>query len=126
MKELHLPISDKNTCIASTSPQYRPDVTNYTVCAGDGTGNNDACDGDSGGPLFCKREKHTKIEEDSYVVAGIVSWGEGSGQLRKYGIFTHLMNLMDWVKYVMDMNKCPLAPDGAEEDLCPKPPIKVY
>ncbi len=127
MKELHLPIADKTVCIESTSPQYKEDVTNYTVCAGDGTGNNDACDGDSGGPLFCTRETQNEIELDAYVVVGIVSWGEGCGQPRKYGIFAHMLNLMDWVKSVMDINKCPLAPDGAEEeDLCPPPPIELY
>ena len=98
MKEPHLPIADKTICINSTSPQYREDVTNYTVCAGDGTGNNDAYDGDSGGPLFCKRNKKKEIDDDSYVVAGIVSWKEGCGQPREYGIFAHLLNLMDWVK----------------------------
>ncbi|XP_062523887.1 complement C2-like isoform X2 [Corticium candelabrum] len=116
MKELHLPIADKTICINSTSPQFQSDVTNYTVCAGDGTGNNDACDGDSGGPLFTKRNKEKEIDDDSYVVVGIVSWGEGCGQPRKYGIFAHLLNLMDWVKNVMDLNKFQLAPDDSEEE----------
>ena len=41
-------------------------------------------------------------------------------------IFTHLLNLMDWVKSVMDISKFPLAPNGADkEDLCPEPPIKL-
>ena len=127
MKELHLPIADKTICINSTSPQYQIDVTNYTVCAGDGTGNNDVCDGDSGSSLFCKLNKEKEIDDDSYVVVGIASWGEGCGQPRKYNIFTHLLNLMDWVEHVMNINECPLAPDGAkEEDLCPKPPNKLF
>ena len=114
MKELHLPIADKTICIESTSAQYREDVTNYTVCAGDATGNNNPCDCDSGGPLFCKRERRCDMEEESYVVVGIAGWGEGCGQQGKYGIFTHLLTLMDWVKSVIDKNKCPLASDGVE------------
>ena len=124
MKEIHLPIADKDTCIASTSPQFRDDVTNYTICVGDGTGNNDACNGDSGGPLFCKRNKE---DYDSYVVVGIVSWGVGCGQPGKYVIATHLLNLMDWVRNVLDQYGCPLAPDGEkEEDLCAELPIKLF
>ena len=127
MKELHLPIADKTICINSTSPQFKKDVTNYTVCAGDGTGHNDACDGDSGGPLFCKCYNEKEIDDNCYVLVGIVSWGEGCGQPGKYGIFTHVLNLMDWIKNVTDINKCLLAPEGEEEkDLCPEPTKKLY
>ena len=108
MKELHLPIADHDKCIESTSPQYMKDVTEYTVCAGDGTGTNDPCNGDSGGPLFCRRHS-----DDRYVVVGIVSWGEGCGQPRKYGIFAHLLKLVNWVHKQMALYDC-------EPHLCPK------
>ena len=48
-----------------------------TLCAGDGTGDNDACDGDSGEPLVCKRNKDTEIFSNSYVMVGIVICGGG-------------------------------------------------
>ena len=118
MKELHLPIADHNQCVESTSLQYRDDVTEFTVCAGDGTGQNDACDGDSGGPLFCRHHS-----DDRYIIVGIVSWGEGCGQQGKYGIFTHLLKLVDWVHEQMAVYSCepPRGPDEEEKDSCPKP-----
>ncbi len=73
MKELHLPIAEKAACLASTSDYVKHDITNYTVCAGDGTCDNEACDGDSEGSLFCKRNKDTEISPNSYVMVRIVS-----------------------------------------------------
>jgi hypothetical protein len=122
MKELHLPIADHERCKNSTSDRYKEDVTEFTVCAGDGTGQNDACDGDSGGPLFCKRPN-----EEKYVVVGIVSWGEGCGQAGKYGIFTHLLKLVGWVHEQMDLYDCepPRDPDEEDKDSCPVPPKEL-
>ena len=73
MKELHLRIAEKTACLASTSDYVKHDITNYTVCAGDDTCDNEACDGYSEGPLFYKRNKHTEISPNSYVMVGIVS-----------------------------------------------------
>ncbi|XP_062499174.1 coagulation factor X-like, partial [Corticium candelabrum] len=125
LKELHLPIADKAACLDSTSDYLKHDITNYTVCAGDGTGNNDACDGDSGGPLFCKRENDKEIGPDSYVIVGIVSWGEGCGQVGKYGVFTHLLNLMDWVRTVLDINKCKQSFNEEEKEQCLNPVVSL-
>jgi uncharacterized protein YegL len=112
LKELHLPIADHKTCKESTSPRYRSDVTEYTVCAGDGTGRNDTCQGDSGGPLFCKRRGR-----DQYVIVGIVSWGEGCGEPKKYGVYAHLLKLVDWVHHEMRRHHCG-APGGKENSSC--------
>ncbi|XP_062499172.1 complement factor B-like [Corticium candelabrum] len=125
LKELHLPIADKAACLDSTSDDLKHDITNYTVCAGDGTGNNDACDGDSGGPLFCKRKNDKEIGPDSYVIVGIVSWGEGCGQAGKYGVFTHLFNLMDWVRRVLDINKCKQSFNEEEKEQCLNPAVSL-
>ena len=116
IKELHLPIADNKTCVESTSPEHRQDVTKYTICAGDGSGQNDPCQGDSGGPLFCKRDG-----QDRYVIVGIVSWGEGCGQQDKYGMFTHLLNLVDWVHNEMAQHICepPRIPNEAGNNSCP-------
>ena len=45
-------------------------LTGNMVCAGETSGERDACNGDSGGPLFAKNG-------DAITQIGIVSWGEG-------------------------------------------------
>ena len=45
-------------------------LTGNMICAGETTGERDACNGDSGGPLFVKNG-------DDLTQVGIVSWGEG-------------------------------------------------
>ena len=117
LKELHLPITNQDKCRQSMIEEFRKDVTEFTVCAGDGTGRNDTCQGDSGGALFCKRN-----DQDSYVIVGIVSWGEGCKQPKKYGVYTHVLKLIDWVYREMSTRPCerPRDPDE-EEKICPKP-----
>jgi len=75
-------------------------LTDNMVCAGTQTGARDACNGDSGGPLFT-------VGEDGKAKAqlGVVSWGEGPfdaeaacGHENAYGVYTRLSNYADWIK----------------------------
>lgn len=72
-------------------------LTGNMLCAGVETGGRDACNGDSGGPLFMTRD-------GALVQVGIVSWGEGPmdagaacGHANAYGIYTRLSNYRDWI-----------------------------
>lgn len=72
-------------------------LTGNMLCAGEADGARDACNGDSGGPLF------TMIDGKP-VQVGIVSWGEGPldanaacGHANAFGIYTRLANYRDWV-----------------------------
>jgi hypothetical protein len=107
LKEAEIPITDIDTCEGSTTKV----VADTTFCAGDGTGTNGACKGDSGGPLFCKRE-----DSDSYVVTGIVSWGIGCGQQGEYGFYTDVLKLRQWID--REIEPC-------SNDPCPKPDITL-
>jgi secreted trypsin-like serine protease len=73
-------------------------LTSNMICAGTQTGQRDACNGDSGGPLFIQNS-------DGPLQVGIVSWGEGPfdanaacGHKNAYGVYTRLANYADWIK----------------------------
>jgi secreted trypsin-like serine protease len=74
-----------------------PLVTESMFCAGDpnpSTGSEyvrDACQGDSGGPIFVVRDDGRPAQ------IGIISWGEGCGVPKLYGIYTRLVKFFDWV-----------------------------
>lgn len=72
-------------------------LTANMICAGTTSGARDACNGDSGGPLFV--EKADGIEQ-----IGIVSWGEGPmdaaaacGHANAYGVYTRVANYRAWI-----------------------------
>uniref|UniRef100_A0A3Q3GLH9 trypsin n=1 Tax=Labrus bergylta TaxID=56723 RepID=A0A3Q3GLH9_9LABR len=72
---------------------YDNHVTADMICAGL---NNcaDACQGDSGGPLACARN-------DVSFLYGIISWGEGCGRTGKPGVYTKVVNYIDWINSVI-------------------------
>jgi secreted trypsin-like serine protease len=72
-------------------------VNDHMICAGDpkpppgAETVRDACNGDSGGPLIAKLG-------DKLIQVGIVSWGEGCGIPKLYGVYTRLSTYVDWIK----------------------------
>lgn len=72
-------------------------LTGNMLCAGQADGVRDACNGDSGGPLFT-------MAGGKPVQVGVVSWGEGPmdadmacGHANAYGVYTRLANYRDWI-----------------------------
>lgn len=72
-------------------------LTPNMICAGIPDGARDACNGDSGGPLFM-------TGENGPVQVGIVSWGEGPmdsniacGHANAYGVYTRVSSVRDWI-----------------------------
>uniref|UniRef100_A0A8C6U3P5 trypsin n=1 Tax=Neogobius melanostomus TaxID=47308 RepID=A0A8C6U3P5_9GOBI len=72
---------------------YGNHVTSDMLCAGL-NGCADACQGDSGGPLACAKG-------DVSFLYGIISWGEGCGRTNKPGVYTRVVNYLDWINSVI-------------------------
>lgn len=79
------------------SATMRDPLTANMLCAGTTDGARDACNGDSGGPLFT-------MQDGKALQVGIVSWGEGPmdgdaacGHANAYGVYTRLANYEDWI-----------------------------
>ena len=62
------------------------------VCAGHFNGTlGDSCTGDSGGPL-------TIENRGRWVLAGIISWGDGCGRIGKYSVYTRVSIYSRWIR----------------------------
>lgn len=55
--------------------------------------NLDACSNDGGSPIVCKRQN-----DDSYFLAGLVSWGLDCGLKDVAGVYTNIPYLLNWIK----------------------------
>ena len=106
-------------------------LTGNMICAGEATGERDACNGDSGGPLFVKNG-------DDLTQVGVVSWGEGPmdqgaacGHANAYGVYTRLGNYKDWIASTIAAGGGPGEPGAAMPVVAPTPaampaaPIRV-
>lgn len=89
LQEVELPIVANAICDAGMSaPGY---VTENMICAGFAAGGKDSCFGDSGGPLA------RKTDSGGYLLAGVVSWGEGCAQAGAYGVYTKVSRYRSWI-----------------------------
>nr|XP_021182323.2 phenoloxidase-activating enzyme 1 isoform X1 [Helicoverpa armigera]ATD13324.1 csp8 [Helicoverpa armigera] len=88
--KLTLPIFDKDDCVS----KYRTlgaMLGDNQICAG-GVFAEDACRGDSGGPLMKRRP------EGIWEAVGVVSFGYGCGRDGWPGVYTSVAGYIDWIK----------------------------
>ena len=81
-------VVDRDTC---NNPEHYGGLIDATViCAGsEGV---DACQGDSGGPLLMVDET------GQFVLAGLVSWGDGCGKVNRPGIYVRASSYRQWIR----------------------------
>ncbi|XP_064596386.1 transmembrane protease serine 9-like [Liolophura sinensis] len=88
LQEAAVPILSRNQCSALYG--FKVDQA-ANLCAGYLNGRVDACQGDSGGPLVCKNN-------NSWEIAGVVSWGDGCGERYKPGVYTRVTAYTGWIE----------------------------
>ncbi|XP_022099169.1 complement C2-like [Acanthaster planci] len=101
LQQLAIPLRTNEECSQSFSSgryecrftsDYKP---NMAFCAGYPDGNQDACNGDSGGPVMREVDVGGSLR---WVQIGIVSWGEGCAVEGRYGVYTRVSAYKDWIE----------------------------
>ncbi|EPB69444.1 trypsin [Ancylostoma ceylanicum] len=67
------------------------------LCEFDIAGGVDSCQGDSGGPLACQNGN------GPYVLAGVISWGDGCAQKGQPGIYTMVAPYLTWIQGIVKL-----------------------
>lgn len=88
---IKVPVVDGDVCRRHMSHN----ITRNMLCAGVVGQRMDACEGDSGGPMVT-------LYRHTWFLLGLVSWGEGCGDLDKLGVYTKVSNYLDWIHQVRE------------------------
>lgn len=102
LKYVHLPLVDDESCRDAFNDLKRKKLevkrlTNNMFCAGTPEGGRDSCQGDSGSAF-------TLTRNGQFWAAGIVSWGVGCGLQGAYGVYTKVVEYLDWINRTMQEN----------------------
>lgn len=100
-----VPIVARSICNGPDA--YNGAITHQMFCAGQSEGGKDSCQGDSGGPLVAGPRMHERL-------VGIVSKGVGCGRPGKYGIYTDVASIADWVRQETGLS--PKSPNSSAGD----------
>ncbi|KAL0129003.1 hypothetical protein PUN28_004007 [Cardiocondyla obscurior] len=87
LMKVTLPVVSRETCREIYKSIRR--ITDRMICAGYMHGGQDACEGDSGGPLTADG-----------IFYGIVSWGYKCAEPSYPGVYTNVANLLWWIKWI--------------------------
>lgn len=87
--ETTLPIVAHQQCLTAYKG-FENIIEDAMICAGTPSGDKDSCYGDSGGPLFVSSGQ-------SYVQAGVVSFGKECGLANVPGVYARVSSYHDWI-----------------------------
>ncbi|XP_062036370.1 vitamin K-dependent protein C [Lepus europaeus] len=95
-----VPVAPHNECVQVMSNT----ISENMLCAGILGDRRDACDGDSGGPMVASFR-------GTWFLVGLVSWGEGCGDLNNYGVYTKVSRYLDWIhSHIEEKEAAPESP----------------
>lgn len=80
------------TARCNLAESYGGAITERMFCAGVREGGRDSCQGDSGGPIVTVANPPSLPTQ-----VGVVSWGEGCARRLKYGVYSRLSAMSDWI-----------------------------
>jgi len=87
LQKVEVPLVSSEVC----NQAYKGAITARMLCAGLPTGGKDSCYGDSGGPM-------TAIDANGVrKLIGVVSWGEGCAQPNKFGVYSKVSSVTEWI-----------------------------
>lgn len=87
LQKVTVPLVSASRC----EKAYPGKITGRMLCAGFDAGKKDSCQGDSGGPLLAGSGANR-------VLAGVVSWGEGCARPKKYGVYSKVSSVLEWIE----------------------------
>jgi len=90
LQEVFVRVIDPTTC--NRSPMYQGWIQDSMICAGVANGGQDACFGDSGGPLL-QQDRDGNITQ-----VGVVSYGTGCARPDKPGVYHRVSSSYDWIQ----------------------------
>ena len=91
IREVKVKLVSRKKCNSPKS--YNGSIHERAICAGYEAGGRDACQYDSGGPLFCTK----KVKSAKWYLVGQVSWGDKCALPHKYGVYSNMEALGPWV-----------------------------
>ena len=82
-----IPVQDNFVCNIVNGYMHHINDGAMLCAGGQGQG---SCQGDSGGPFVC-------LEGGSYILRGIVSWGQEQCRTDHFSVFTRVSSYMNWI-----------------------------
>ncbi len=111
LRAVQVPLVPATTCDATYGgPLSSQPITSRMLCAGAAEGGRDSCFGDSGGPLVVGGGPGTPPGD--YVLAGLVSFGEGCAQSESPGVYASIANPQIAAFLTSNPPQTPLGPTG--------------
>ncbi|XP_046634892.1 serine proteinase stubble-like isoform X2 [Daphnia pulicaria] len=95
MQQVSVPVINNTDCENMyRRAGYVEHIPNIFICAGYADGKRDSCEGDSGGPMVIQ-------EEQSWVLAGVISWGIGCAEANQPGVYTRISEFREWIDKII-------------------------